>query len=486
MDKSQYLLEIEIDKLKRRKQQAPKDVIALADNCLTVAKQNHFADSVIECLLIKSHCCWYLDDFQNGLKYAREAFSSQNRLDNDDFLPEILHLQALHLWGDGKLFTAQQFWINALEKSALEDDIEIQIESLLGLGNVWQSIHEYQLASSTHELAVRVANNSRLVGLEMRARVIWARDLYLQNNFAEMLSVLDGAAELTEDYREDYLEAEIWNLRSLALIGLERLEDAHNASMQALSFGDSSQLARIKAQAHISLARLALQTGSVDEATQQLSSAESALNRVQNGELLAQIYYQQSQVAEQKEQFDAALNAFRRYRDHSIKLLREQTARESLDRAIGSKRQLEQRARKLINRIRGQYDYDPEKHLSNVVSETYWWEQLVLYKTQLKRSNHSVIVLYHSNTEHLDICTEIVHSMSTKNDLIARLSAERIAILLADKDEVAQSLFEAISQMLAIFPWQRKGLNDTLPQVSLHDILSFPFTLEQLEQQDEE
>lgn len=65
-------------------------------------------------------------------------------------------------------------------------------------------------------------------------------------------------------------------------------------------------------------------------------------------------------------------------------MLREQTLRVGMDKARSSKRQLEQRARKLINRIRGQHEFDPEKHLSNVVSETYWWEQLVLFKTELK------------------------------------------------------------------------------------------------------
>ncbi|CSH91263.1 ATP-dependent transcriptional regulator [Vibrio cholerae] len=78
-------------------------------------------------------------------------------------------------------------------------------------------------------------------------------------------------------------------------------------------------------------------------------------------------------------------------------MLREQTLRVGMDKARSSKRQLEQRARKLINRIRGQHEFDPEKHLSNVVSETYWWEQLVLFKTELKKSNHAVVVIQHPN-----------------------------------------------------------------------------------------
>lgn len=35
--------------------------------------------------------------------------------------------------------------------------------------------------------------------------------------------------------------------------------------------------------------------------------------------------------------------------------------------------------------------------------------------------------------------------------------------------------------MIEIYPWHRKGLDKPLPKVELQDILMFPFTLEQLE-----
>lgn len=114
-------------------------------------------------------------------------------------------------------------------------------------------------------------------------------------------------------------------------------------------------------------------------------------------------------------------------------MLKEQTTRVGLDKARSSKRQLEQRARKLINRIRGQHEYDPEKHLSYVVSETFWWEKLVLFKTELKRSNHSIIMFHHVDTDYLDVCTEIAHALCNQNDFIARLSSERVALMLSEK-----------------------------------------------------
>lgn len=114
-------------------------------------------------------------------------------------------------------------------------------------------------------------------------------------------------------------------------------------------------------------------------------------------------------------------------------MLREQTLRVGMDKARSSKRQLEQRARKLINRIRGQHEFDPEKHLSNVVSETYWWEQLVLFKTELKKSNHAVVVIQHPNAKYIDVCTEVIHSLCAPQDLLSRISSDRLGLLLAEK-----------------------------------------------------
>ncbi len=221
--------------------------------------------------------------------------------------------------------------------------------------------------------------------------------------------------------------------------------------------------------------------GNIDSAEQLLHSAVQLAGSVNDDELLSQIYYQQAVVSEQKKQFQAALSAFKKYRELSIQLLKDQTTRDSRDKAHSAKRQLEQRARKLIHRVRTQYEYDPEKHLSNVVSETYWWEQLVLFKTQLKSANYAVLVIYHHDSRYLDICTELAHALCTDHDLLSRLNSEHIGLLLADKDEPAEQMHQILKQMLALYPWQRQGLENQSPTVLLQDILTFPFTIEQLE-----
>ena len=148
---------------------------------------------------------------------------------------------------------------------------------------------------------------------------------------------------------------------------------------------------------------------------------------------------------------------------------------------------MEQRARKLINRIRAQHEFDSDKQLSKLVSEIYWWEQLILFKTELKDSNHSVIVIQHPDPAYLDVCVELTHALCNQSDILTRLSKDRLGLLLADKGEAAKNVYHVLSGMIDSYPWQRRGLQQSLPKVSFQDILSFPFTLEQLEeaQQDE-
>ncbi len=482
LDKSQFQLEAELTQIKEQATADPEGTLQRAEQCLARAEQILYPEGQIKSLLILAHAAWCLMDYVKGLKYIREALLIQNRLDTDDFLPEILHLHALQYWGQAKYYTAQQYWINALEQSALVDEVDTQLECLIGLGNVWRITNEYKLAASTHELAVQVANSVRMGALEGKARILLAWDYYLLNNYVEMLTVLDGASEVLKDHPDKTWQAEIWEFKGLALLGLERLDAAEEATEKAHQLAIEHDLTWMKAHSYISRARLELLRKNTTNAAELLREAERSAQGFDNGELLSQICFQQSRVAEEQEDFQTALVAFRKYRKYNIQMLKSQTQRVGLDKARNSKRQLEQRARKLINRIRGQYEYNPEKQFSNVVSETYWWERLVLYKTELKHANRAVIMIEHPNSDYLDVCTELAHSLSAPNDLISRLSTHRVAMLVAERGDAAAQLYDVVSTMVRIYPWHRKGLDDALPTVELQDILTFPFTLDQLEE----
>ncbi len=482
LEKKQFQLESELDAIKGLIKVNPERTFRIAEQCLIRAEQILFVDGEIKALLVMAHSCWCKMDYRQGLKFVKDAYSKQAQLDTDEHLPDILHLFALQYWGQAKYYSAQQYWINALEQSALVDNIEMQIEALVGIGNVWRITNEYKLAASTHELAVKVANNARISYLEGKARILLAWDFYLLQNYAEMLTVLDGVTEILESHDDNTWRAEVWDFRGLAFLGLGRLDAAENAVQKAYNIAVEHDLTWMKAHSFISRARLELLRKNTQEATTLLLAAEKSAKSFDNGELLSQICFQQSRVSEEQGDYQAALHAFQKYRKYALKILKEQTQREHLDKAQSSKQNLDLRSRKLINRIRAQHEYRPEKQLSKVVSETYWWEQLVLFKTELKTSNHAVIIIQHDNAAILDICTELLHSLTTSNDLLSRLSRDYLAILIAEKGQAAEVLYKTICSIIELYPWKRRGLDDTLPSLYLEDVLTFPFTLEQLEE----
>ncbi|MDF5377545.1 hypothetical protein P3682_27260, partial [Vibrio parahaemolyticus] len=102
--------------------------------------------------------------------------------------------------------------------------------------------------------------------------------------------------------------------------------------------------------------------------------------------------------------------------------------------------------------------------------------------TELKRSNHAIIMIQHSNPEVLDVCTELVHALTTSSDLISRISSNRLAMLIAEKGQAAEEVYRTVQAMLDIYPWKRRGNKGPKPILYLQDILTFPFTLEQLEE----
>ncbi len=481
MDRSQLTLETQLQQLKQRVESEPQQVLAEVQQCIDHAAIQINNQSAVRGLILISLCHWHLMDYPKGLKTIKEALHKLNVMDSDDDVAEILHIHALHFWGLAQYYSAQQYWINALEQSALTDQIEIQIESLIGLGNVWRVTDELSLARSTHELAVTVANNARINWLEGKASILLAWDHYLLNQYVEMLSVLDGASEALRYHADQTWQAEIWDFRSLALLGLERIKEAEQATQHAHDLASEHNLMWMKSHSYISRARLELLRKNPQRAEELLMQAERFAPSSDNAELLAQISFQQSRVAEERGDHSTALAAFKKYRQHSLQQLREQSLRVGNDKARASKRQMEQRARTLINRIRRQHEFDPDQQLSQMVSETYWWEQLVLYKTNLKQANYSVIVIKHQHAAVLDICTEIAHTLCHRNDLLTRLSPNRVAMLLSDTGDAAHQVFYSLQQMLTLYPWQRQRLAYGLPHVDFYDILSFPFTLDQLD-----
>lgn len=428
---------------------------------------------------------FYLDNEQlpKGLKHIRHAYRLQQTLETDDYLAEILHIHARIFWKQAKYYSALQFWTRALELSAWSDSTDVQIQALIGLGNVWRATGVYNLAKVTHELAVKIANHTRQGQLEIRSRIFLSWDLYLLKQYPSMLTELEVAEDLLKSTPNDTLKAQTFDFRAAALLELGCIEDAHQATTIAQTLAETHGFDEMHILALINKAKIDVRREMPKLALEWLFKAETIANANTsiNHEVLALIYLQQSVTLESLTEYHEALNAYQRFRFHSLAHERETAMQLGLDKARKSKSLHEQRARKIINRLRGQYDFDSGKQLPKLVSETLWWERLVEFKTQLKNSNYSVIMLHHASPEHIDTCTEMTHSLSGPGDYLARLDSTHLGWLINSKGSSASELYDILRQMLKLYPWERRGLANTRPNVSLHNILMFPFTLEQLE-----
>lgn len=480
-------LEQQIQQLNDQLATEPATVLANVQSCLLTAKEQHAPNMVLQCLILAARAALLLDDLKLSFKHIKAALKFQQTLDNDENLAEILHIHALIYWQQAQYYSAQHFWILSLEQSAWAEGANIQIESLIGLGNVWRETDEYGLAKIAHELAVRVANATRDADQEIQARILLSWDLYLLESFAEMLTVLQGAEDLLKHSPSDTQEAQLWDFRAVALLGLKHIEEAEYAADKAYVLADKHQHIWMKTLALMSKARIELLREQPQCAIAYLQEAEISAKacNANYAHLLARIYFKQSLAHESSGQLELALQAFKLYRHHSIEHIRARTLQLGSDKARLSKHQLEKKARKLINRIRAQHAHESGKHFNRIISETLWWEQLVQLKTQLQKANYSIITVRHPIPEYIDVCAEIVHTLCTKNDYLARISSDRIGWLVAEQGEAAEQLYRTLSQMTTIYPWQRKGLAPHLPTIMIQDLLTFPFTLEQLELEDD-
>ena len=294
MNTSQRSIAVEIERLTQNIEQKPKETRSLAEDCANRSSQVLYLEGEIRCLIIIARCAGCLMDYKSGIKSIKRAHSKLNALDTYDLLPEIYHVYALLYAGQAKYFSAQQYWINALEQSTLVDQIEIQIESLVGLGNIWRITHEVGLAKKTHELAVLVANNRRLSKLEGKARLLLARDHYTLENYAEMLSILDSASELLEHSSNWIWQAELWNYRGLALLGLERTDDADSATKKAHDLAVKNNCSWMQVQYSISRSKVKLARNHPENASEFLSKAAQHAIGFDDSELMREISYYQS------------------------------------------------------------------------------------------------------------------------------------------------------------------------------------------------
>ncbi|KAB2823564.1 ATP-dependent transcriptional regulator [Aliivibrio finisterrensis] len=433
---------------------------------LDLSEKNHFKYGVAYSKLIISIAHWHLMDYQTGFKSAKEVLQLQQELENDNLLPLILHTLALHSWGQAKLFSAQQYWIKALEQSSLIGNHEIEIEALIGLGNVWRMTNCLEQANSTHNIAAQRGNYYRMPHLEAKAYILQAWDSYLLCDYQAMLPILFKAEKLLTDNSNLTWKAEIYDFRGLAFLGLDDLDSAQKCCSLANQLAIQHDLIWMKAHSAISLARIASAQSHFTLAYQLLTGAEVIAQQFDKGELRSQICLEQSRIAELTQNFELALYSYKRYRQYEIALIQEQSSSLGRDKTSTSKERLDIRAKNLIQRIEMQLKFNSMSSLTYLLPRKKWYAHLKSILTNVLSDEYHLIMITDPSEDKINNLMLLGHHYCKQGDSITRLNDTEIAILINENKNKSQEIAHSISTLLSTYPWSRYSLNVSIPSVT--------------------
>ncbi|MCG3728602.1 tetratricopeptide repeat protein [Vibrio cincinnatiensis] len=455
------------------------DILLEANKLLLQAKQINFVSGIITALVIIARINWLQGDYEHSIEMVKEAENYHNTQDNDDVLPELLHLYALNALSRSQHYTAKKYWLDALDKSMFTNNMVIEIESLLGIGEALFSLEEYPRSIEIFELAIKIANKSKNRKLEVRAYILLATSYLELNHYIDMLTVLDLAEEKVDGKQCPTWHIKLWLLKSTALLKLGRVKDAKNAAFQAYNLSMSSNATKLRINALGCLSRIALASDNQPRALYLSDIAEAVAMKIDDKESLAQIYLYQSQVHQDAKDYQAALSSFKKYKTHVLNVVKNKTNSHNLDKNYKIKNQLAVRITKSINYLKNHHTND-NGTLNSLISETTWWEKLMLFKASMNNHSHSVIMFYHDNPKVIDECEKLISPLCVNDDFLSRLSHKRLGLLIFGLDG-SETVYKKIKMIMRLYPWDRKGLIGEKPAVSYQDVLSFPFTIEQLD-----
>ncbi|MGN2670542.1 hypothetical protein [Aliivibrio fischeri] len=444
-----------------------------AETLLVRAEQMHFKYGEAYSKLIISLAYWHLMQYPIGFKIARELLHMHQELEDDDLLPKILHVLASHSWGQAKLFSAQQFWIQALEQASLLGDNEIEIEALIGLGNIWRMTNNLNDANFAHNIAAQRAKFYRIPHLEAKAYILQAWDNYLLGNYQEMLPILIKSEELLVHHSNLTWKAEIYDFRGLAFLGLNDLNLAQQSCSYAYQLAQQHQLTWMMAHSSISLARVASAQSHYLPAYELLTEAELIAEQFDKGELRSQICLEQSRIAELTKDYEHALYSYKRYRQYEIALLQEQSNSLGRDKSNSSKEQLDSRARKLINRIQLQLELNSISALIYLQPFNKWAQHLSSVYNSNDLKNHYVISIIENSEEKLDTITSLIHHYCRHGDLLTRKGDNEVLLLLNDSKEKCDDICRSLSSLFTTYPWQRYSFEASSPMINYFTITEY-------------
>ncbi|PKF61166.1 hypothetical protein CW745_11060 [Psychromonas sp. psych-6C06] len=397
---------------------------------------------------------WHLNQYDKGINLCRRAEQLLLPEFESQYLSELYHIYAQQYWGLEQFRSAHHFWNLAMEKSLVHNQLNLQIESLIGVANIWRVNRELELSYSALSLAMTLAEQYDFNILAGQSAILLSRVLNELNQHTLMLEVLAKAESFLYGHPDSTWHAEIQDLKSMGLATL-----GHFAEAEQITQKRDKETVKVRGQwvetyTPISRAMVAIKLKKYNLARQFLDEAESVALRFNQLELLAQLYLLRFDLESHQQASELMLLYFKKYRKYSIKLLRSRSLALGQDRCELTVDILNYKAELLIGRLEAGAFNASEGGFPAFREASIW-----LYACQRAQTeNHSTVFILELNSEkELIAILPIVHALCQPHELITRFKNNRLALLLDVGPENQGKMLNDLKATLLAYPWWRIG-----------------------------
>ncbi|MCE2571026.1 tetratricopeptide repeat protein [Motilimonas eburnea] len=449
---------------------SPQAALPRVLQLVEAVRQTQNDQGYVTALLKMAEVYWHTMDYQAGLRVCRRVESILTPELEYQFSTQLFHRIATLNWGLARYRSAQHYWNQALEKSILHNEFELQLEALIGLGNVWRIT-----ANLTHsEAALKFALDTALLRnyewIAGKASILLAWTLFLQKKYVDMLPLLARCNELLKDCPDQTWHAEIHDFRGLALLYSGSVSEAELEIKQALTIATEHNLAWMSAHASVSSARVAKKQGALSQANDFLQRAEELAKEFDQGELLSQICLERSEICQRLGQGGQALRHYRDFRRYELNLIKEQSISKGNDEYLSSRGQLDLRSKQLIKRINVSDQVNQIQHLPYMRHKGAW---LFSCRLRVEELNSVVVKIRFTSAVHAELAVALLHSMLQGDDRAAVWDVNTLVFKLTVSELETERLLENIKRLLDHYPWWRSQLSKADFKIEISTIADF-------------
>jgi hypothetical protein len=413
---------------------------------------------------------WHLNQYEKGIKLCDRAEKLLLPEFESQYLSELYHIYAQQYWGLERFRSALHFWNLSMEKSLVHNQLNLQIESLIGVSNVWKMNEELDLSYSALSLAMTLAEQYDFNVLAGKSAILLSWVLSDLKQYSLMLEILYKADDFLEGHEDSTWSTEIKDLKSIALASLGRFAEAEKVAQTIDNKRITNRGSWVETHTPISKAIVAIQLRKYDLARRYLDDAEALALRLNQFSLLSELYWLRFELESERQVPESMLFYYKKYRQFSMKLLRSRSIALGKDRCELAFDILNYKAELLIGRLEAGAFNASEGGFPAFREASIW---LYACQRSLPETDKRIVIIELQSEKELIAILPIVHALCQPHELITRFKKNRLAMLFQLENNQQDKMLDSLTAMLAAYPWWRLGKESPKTKVRCFSVSDF-------------